>query len=286
MNMKYLPKCIDSAQVASDDDDEDTRLIMEYHSWRFNSPYGMEHYPNDPHYRRGESSNSKPFTNVVLPPPPKAQCKPVNNTRKRGNISDYFGPAKKPQLEMIESNPTAPTLPEHYEAVTEIPGIPRRIDMATHVVFPYDGEIISRKTKKNMGFAQTNGYLQLQFPGQKVLFHRYMYEVCYNCKLEPYEFIDHLDHNKLNNRITNLRRTNGSGNNQNRPQPKRRRSQGLPRGVSRTASGRYTASITINGKYHYLGTFNTAKQASNAYKKAAIRANRTQGTNFYLGDQI
>jgi CHASE3 domain sensor protein len=45
------------------------------------------------------------------------------------------------------------------------------------------------------------------------------------------------------------------------------------------------ASITINGNREYLGTFNTEREASQAYIARAREANATLNTCFYLDDQ-
>lgn len=253
---------IDLSAVPSSDDDEETRLLLEYHSWRYSQPQSNASQP-------AESS--------------KMQSQRASPPIKRMRIVDLVDRVEIPPLNRKEA---PPPLPDIYEAVQEIPGISPRIDCGAHVVFPYDGEVYSKRTQRPMGFLQSNGYLQLELHGRKILLHRYMYEVCYGCTLTSRDMIDHLDHNKLNNSITNLRRTNGSGNNQNRPQPRRRKNEGLPRGVSKSTCERFTAAITVNGKREHLGTFLTAKAASNAYMRAARLANRNHGTNFYLGDQI
>ena len=55
----------------------------------------------------------------------------------------------------------------------------------------------------------------------------------------PEEEIDHIDGNGLNNAVDNLRTCSGAGNDQNKHNAK---------GYSKTASGKYVAHITINGR--------------------------------------
>lgn len=86
----------------------------------------------------------------------------------------------------------------------------------------------------------------------------------------PGTHVDHINHNTLDNRRSNLRlataaqncwntgswRTNTSGH----------------KGVWRDPkSHKWTSAITVNGERHYLGVFATAEDAADAYKQAAVR---------------
>jgi hypothetical protein len=73
--------------------------------------------------------------------------------------------------------------------------------------------------------------------------------------------IDHRDGNGGNNRIENLRPATQMQNCMNNSGWKKR---SLPRGVYQTKSGRYMASIRINGKAAYLGRFDTIEDAAKA----------------------
>ena len=57
------------------------------------------------------------------------------------------------------------------------------------------------------------------------------------------------------------------------------------KGVQKTKSGRFQAQIKIDGKKHHPGTFDTPKEAAQAYDRAAIQAGRpTSKLNFL--DQV
>jgi hypothetical protein len=74
------------------------------------------------------------------------------------------------------------------------------------------------------------------------------------------------------------------------PKRKRKNDDGTKKdvkyqGVTKTKSGRYLAQIRIDGKKHYPGTFDTPKEAAQAYDCAAIQAGRpTSKLNFL--DQV
>lgn len=74
--------------------------------------------------------------------------------------------------------------------------------------------------------------------------------------------VHHINHNCKDNRVDNLKmvshRTNCA---------LRKEDNGLPTGVERRGN-RYKAGIVIEGKKKYLGSFETALEAGNAYKNA------------------
>jgi len=80
--------------------------------------------------------------------------------------------------------------------------------------------------------------------------------------------VDHRNRNKLDNRRCNLRLCTPSENLMNRPKT-RANTSGF-KGVSFCKkSGKFKAEITAYKIRHSLGYFNTAEEASAAYKKAA-----------------
>jgi hypothetical protein len=91
--------------------------------------------------------------------------------------------------------------------------------------------------------------------------------------------VDHINGDSLDNRKENLRICTHKENSQNRKMPSNNTSG--YKGVSVIASGKYQASIGVNGELIYLGLFGSAKQAALAYDKAAIEYHgRFSNTNF------
>ena len=84
------------------------------------------------------------------------------------------------------------------------------------------------------------------------------------------EKVDHVDRDSLNNTRQNLRFSTNSENMMNRGASSRNKT-GF-KGVLKRADRRtkpYKAQIGINGKTLYIGHFDTAKEAANAYNEKA-----------------
>lgn len=113
------------------------------------------------------------------------------------------------------------------------------------------------------------GYLTIMVDLRSYKAHRLAWLYVYG--KWPDEFIDHIDGNKLNNRISNLRDVSGSTNIQNQRKPHKRNSTGFL-GVTvdnRAKNGRkYMAQIVLGGKHKFLGLYETPELAHEAYLNA------------------
>lgn len=83
----------------------------------------------------------------------------------------------------------------------------------------------------------------------------------------PKAFIDHMDGDRLNNAISNLRDVSKTVNGQNMRKATKRSMTGYL-GVSVAPRGKFVASISVQGKYRYLGFFDTAELAHESYLAA------------------
>lgn len=79
---------------------------------------------------------------------------------------------------------------------------------------------------------------------------------------DPKIFVDHIDNNPLNNRLSNLRVTDYKGNNKNQKGAK---------GYSYDkARNKWISSICIDGKQKFLGRYDSKEEARKAYVMAKI----------------
>jgi hypothetical protein len=108
------------------------------------------------------------------------------------------------------------------------------------------------------------GYRKIEIHGRSYPAH----QLAWLCKKGKWcsQMIDHRDLDPSNNRWTNLRQATRSQNNANR-RVSSNNACGL-KGVS-PHQGQWRATISKNGRKHYLGNFATPQAAHAAYAKAA-----------------
>lgn len=109
-----------------------------------------------------------------------------------------------------------------------------------------------------------NGYRRLKIDGRDYYAHRVAWLYVYGAW--PNNQIDHVDGAKQNNAISNLRDVSPSVNGQNQKKAQRRNKNCLL-GVS-PHWGKYRAVIQVESRQKYLGMFETAEAAYQAYLAA------------------
>ncbi len=130
--------------------------------------------------------------------------------------------------------------------------------------FCYDKDtgIFTRKTKgtkSKVGYMGPDGYLVINFNRTRYPAHRIAYAIVYG---DPGEKeIDHINHNRSDNRICNLRVVDRQGNSRNSTTPNTNTSG--YKGV-RWTKNKWEAYITIDRKYTHLGRFDSINDAINA----------------------
>lgn len=139
--------------------------------------------------------------------------------------------------------------------------------------FPETGKLVwadrssnafnGRLAGKSAGCLKSNGYVHVRINGVSYLAHRLAWLHFYG--EWPHEMLDHIDCNKSNNRISNLRLATRSQNAANV----------IPRGnylkgvTFNRRCLKYQAQIKSLGKNNYLGLFDTEADAHSAYLTAA-----------------
>lgn len=112
------------------------------------------------------------------------------------------------------------------------------------------------------GRINSEGYRKIKIDGQMYSAHRLAWFYWFG--EFPSKQIDHINRDKSDNRICNLRLATNSQNQMNRPFKVR----ALPRGV-KIQKGRYQARAGANGSV-YLGSYATVEEAQTAYKQYVL----------------
>jgi hypothetical protein len=116
------------------------------------------------------------------------------------------------------------------------------------------------------GLDVSTGYIRLRIAGKSYRAHRLAW--LYTHGSWPIKYIDHINGDKTDNSILNLRDVTPSGNRQNqRVASKTNKTTGLI-GISVYSIGRYRAQISVYGKNKHLGLFDTPEEAHQAYLNA------------------
>jgi hypothetical protein len=139
---------------------------------------------------------------------------------------------------------------------------------------PHSGEFAwkvdrSRRVKAGMcaGSISDEGYRVICIDGRNYKAHRLAWLLVHGAM--PIAQIDHVNGNRQDNRILNLREACQRQNSRNQ---KLRRDSGTGvKGVSKVsgAPGKYQAHIQVDGKRRHLGSFSSSQEAHEAYMAAA-----------------
>lgn len=128
-----------------------------------------------------------------------------------------------------------------------------------------------RKVGDTLSSLTDKGYLRSSIGGKSYRVHRLVF--LYHHGYMPIQ-VDHIDGNRINNKIENLRDATSSQNNQNR---KATSSSGIKGVVWHKQSKKWVASICVNRKSVHLGSFLSIEEAA----LVANRARQLAHGDFY-----
>ena len=114
------------------------------------------------------------------------------------------------------------------------------------------------------GHAALKGYRLINLLNQKFLAHRCAW--LYVHGVWPDKYIDHIDGDRSNNALANLRDVSERTNMENRKGPSKNNKLGVY-GVHALGK-RFAARITVDYKSRHLGVFSTVEEAHQAYLEA------------------
>lgn len=127
----------------------------------------------------------------------------------------------------------------------------------------------SAKKDKESGYIAEDGYRRVRVDGKYYYIHRLVWFLLTNKEIPDDLFIDHIDGDRQNNHIENLRLATALENQYN----KTRQTNGTSnyKGVwFDSVKNCWKASIRFQNKRHYIGQFETEIEAAVAYDRLAI----------------
>ena len=129
-----------------------------------------------------------------------------------------------------------------------------------------------RKAGAITGFAMKNGYTGVHVFGRQFYAHRLAW--LFQSGAMPAMKIDHINGNRKDNRIVNLRLASDVGNAENIRAAHKDSATGLLGVCYEPCSGRYIAQLRSKGRKGWIARFATAEQAHAAYlvKKREMHA--------------
>lgn len=117
-----------------------------------------------------------------------------------------------------------------------------------------DGKLF--RNNKEVGWQQKNGYRMLSYRNKKYLTHRVIWYLHYG--KWPAHNIDHINRDRLDNRIENLRDVSQSINTRNRANVRGCYWDGVA----------WRVTFSLHGKTHYMGRFHSKSSAIKEYTRA------------------
>jgi len=150
-----------------------------------------------------------------------------------------------------------------------------KIERVKALFYYRDGKLYNKVSRGSArkdhvtGYISEDGYRRVRVDGKYYYVHRLTWFIVTGKEVPEDLFIDHIDGDRLNNSIDNLRLATSLENQYN----KARQTNGSSnyKGVwYDSIKSCWKASIRFQGKRHYIGQFNTELEAALAYEKLAV----------------
>lgn len=113
------------------------------------------------------------------------------------------------------------------------------------------------------------GYLFFEYKGKTHLVHVVIWEMHHGV-IPPGMQVDHVKHNRTDNRVEMLRLVNNQGNSRNRSK-NRNNSSGVTGVVLNKATNKWMVRITVDGTQHYLGSYSDFTEAVHIRRNAEVQ---------------
>lgn len=130
--------------------------------------------------------------------------------------------------------------------------------------FHYDAE--TGKLYKLVGHECAGGYQRISFNGRLFQAHRLAWAIAHG--KWPEDLIDHINGDRSDNRLSNLRDVSARVNLQNERKARKNSRSGLLGASWSKVTKRWAARIHYDGKHRHLGYFDTPQEAHAAYLAA------------------
>ena len=141
---------------------------------------------------------------------------------------------------------------------------------------------VENKTEFDIDVVNAGGYKILGLNGKPYILHRVKYQLFINRLLDDSELVDHIDRDKTNNSVDNLRIVDASVNAQNKSVQNVNKTSKYKGVCWSKREEAFISKIMFDGKCVFLGTYQCEYDAAIAYDKF-IKTHKLATTNKMLG---